>query len=459
MNMKCSAFLAPVSVSFRSSIHVPLSPRHAAVRPVLSPPTRLVCALPALPTLPALPVLPPLPTTVTTVLTAASAAATPFAIWTILLTAATLGLTSQSTRWGAALSPPLVSTITTVIFSNLNLLPPVHPIYTSVTTFIVPLAIPLLLLGADLRRVFRETGRLLTVFIVGTIATCIGTFVAWYAVPLTSLGDSAWKIAAALTARHIGGAVNYIAVADATGAPPDVVTAALTADNLVVALYFMVLLVLARNLSQPPIPKGTIPAPAQIVQPKLPQDEDVTSASAGTANVSIADAGVAVSLSAAMCSFAAFISKLLPISLGVIPVTTAIVLVAATFFRDVVRPYRRAAATVGVFFMQIFFAVAGAGGSFLLVMRRAPVIFMWCSVQLAVHLAVLMLSGIIFKFHRAEVLITSNANVGGPSTAAAMASSKNWDRLVVPALLVGVFGYSIATFVSLGLGYGVLRLL
>ena len=43
----------------------------------------------------------------------------------------------------------------------------------------------------------------------------------------------------------------------------------------------------------------------------------------------------------------------------------------------------------------------------------------------------------------------SNANVGGPTTAAAMASSKRWKSLVLPALLTGVFGYTIATFVGL----------
>ncbi len=44
--------------------------------------------------------------------------------------------------------------------------------------------------------------------------------------------DSA-QIAAALAARHIGGAVNYVAVAEATGMTPSAQAAGLAADNLV----------------------------------------------------------------------------------------------------------------------------------------------------------------------------------------------------------------------------------
>jgi uncharacterized membrane protein len=38
-----------------------------------------------------------------------------------------------------------------------------------------------------------------------TVATTIGTLVAYLLVPMRSLGQDSWKIAAALMARHIGG--------------------------------------------------------------------------------------------------------------------------------------------------------------------------------------------------------------------------------------------------------------
>ena len=42
--------------------------------------------------------------------------------------------------------------------------------------------------------------------------------------------------------------------------------------------------------------------------------------------------------------------------------------------------------------------------------------------------------------------IASNANIGGPTTAAGMAISQGWTRLVGPAMLVGVLGYVIGNY-------------
>ena len=74
---------------------------------------------------------------------------------------------------------------------------------------------PLLLLTADLARVLTCTGRVLWCFLVGAVGTPLGSVLAFAMVPLGSLGPDAWKVAAALMARHVGGAVNYVAVAGA----------------------------------------------------------------------------------------------------------------------------------------------------------------------------------------------------------------------------------------------------
>lgn len=57
----------------------------------------------------------------------------------------------------------------------------------------------------------RFAGTLLACFVIGAVGTVIGTVVAAAVVPL-GLGGDGWKIASALAARHIGGAVNYVAV-------------------------------------------------------------------------------------------------------------------------------------------------------------------------------------------------------------------------------------------------------
>ena len=60
--------------------------------------------------------------------------------------------------------------------------------------------------------------------------------------------------------------------------------------------------------------------------------------------------------------------------------------------------------------------------------------------------------GKLFGFSLEEIIIASNANVGGPTTAAAMAVSKGWTKLVAPAMLIGTLGYVLGTYAGLLVG-------
>jgi len=80
-----------------------------------------------------------------------------------------------------------------------------------------------------------------------------------------------------------------------------------------------------------------------------------------------------------------------------------------------------------------------------------PVLFIFAGLILTVHLLFLLLFGKLFQLELNELLVASNANLGGPTTAAAMAKAKNWYKLVSPAILCGTLGYTIATFVGVAL--------
>ena len=50
----------------------------------------------------------------------------------------------------------------------------------SILQMFVPLAVPLLLLDADLQKCFKSTGTLLKAFLVGSMGTLIGTIIAYF---------------------------------------------------------------------------------------------------------------------------------------------------------------------------------------------------------------------------------------------------------------------------------------
>jgi len=85
---------------------------------------------------------------------------------------------------------------------NIGLLPPKSSVYNIVLKVLVPLAIPLLLLDADLKKCIKRTGSLFKAFLIGTLGTVIGTIVAYVLVPMKGL-KGAPSIAAALCARHV----------------------------------------------------------------------------------------------------------------------------------------------------------------------------------------------------------------------------------------------------------------
>lgn len=155
---------------------------------------------------------------------------------------------AEKTTIGRTLSGVFVATLCGLLLSNVGAIPYEAAAYGVVNSYLLPLAIPLLLFSSDLKRVVADTGMLLPVFITGSLATVLSTIVAISIVPLKALGENGWKIAAALCARHIGGAINYVAVTVGLQADQAVVSAGLAADNVICALYFSVLYVLARAL-------------------------------------------------------------------------------------------------------------------------------------------------------------------------------------------------------------------
>jgi uncharacterized membrane protein len=127
--------------------------------------------------------------------------------------------------------------------------------------------------------------------------------------------------------------------------------------------------------------------------------------------------------------------------------------IGATIFPQFFKNLRSTGTAIGIIFMQMFFAASGAAGSIRLVIKSAPTLFLFSGMQVALHFCSLMSIGkLIFRLRSKELYLASNANVGGPTTAAAMATAKEWKRLTMPALLVGILGYASATPIALALG-------
>jgi uncharacterized membrane protein len=111
-------------------------------------------------------------------------------------------------------------------------------------------------------------------------------------------------------------------------------------------------------------------------------------------------------------------------SLQALPLISIMTVIGATIFPSYFGRIRASGTMLGVFFMQMFFAASGATGSIRLVLQSAPSLFLFSIVQIFAHFLMLVTIGRLFRIDMKYLLLSSNANVGGPTTAAAMAQAK-----------------------------------
>ena len=386
----------------------------------------------------------------------------PWYVWMIISFSSTLGIALEKTNFGATLSSPLVSMCFTLLLCNIGLLPTKSTVYSTVMKNLVPLAIPLLLLDADMKKCFKNTGTLLKAFLIGSVGTIIGTIVAYILVPMRNL-PSSHLIASALCSRHIGGAVNFVAVSEILKAPSDLVAASMAADNVIVALYFSFLFAISSSSKiQSKLSFAPNIYPTNQIDPLISNNSVIftnhTNNSIEIINednimsksndINLLTLSSALSLGILLYSLSYFISILLPFELSPVLLVSLFAVIVATSFPKTISKISHAGGIIGVLLMQMFFAVTGSMGHIPTVLKFAPSLFLHTFIQIFVHFIFTLFIGKQLNIPFNEIIIASNANVGGPTTAAAMASNKRWQNLVLPALLTGVFGYAIATIVG-----------
>lgn len=387
-----------------------------------------------------------------------------WALWAVLTAIAAISIwLEQKYDWAGKVTGCIIALVLAMILSNLRIIPTDAPTYDNVWGYVVPLSIPMLLFSADMNRILRDSGRMLIIYILSGLGTIAGTFLASYL--LKGFIPEIYKSAAMMVGTYTGGSINLVAMSDAFDASGELVSAAVVADNLLMVVFFMVLIIIPTMKFF--LDRYTHPVIDEIARRGISEDEATQAAKFWVPKpVSLLDMAFTVAVSFVIVAVSTmlgdFLTEVIPTgNLGLdllngflgskYMLMTTLTVILVTMFPNVFNKVG-GSQEIGTFLIHIFFAVIGVPASIMLIITESPWLLVFCGIIVFINLAVTLVAGRLFKFDIEEMMLSSNANVGGPTTATALAISKGWNKLIVPAMLCGILGYIIGNYYGILVG-------
>ena len=370
----------------------------------------------------------------------------PFAIVGALVALVALSEWLTRRTWLRHLGAALMVIVLTALVANIGVIPtygPDTPTYDAVFEYVAPLGIFWLLLLVDLRSLGRVGGPTLGLFLVGAAGTMLGVFIAHWAVDAGSaFGPYHAALSGMYTGTYIGGSVNFNAVALEYGVMQNggLYAGATAVDNAMTTLWMAACVAIPRLLA-PVWPAGRGATAAASVQ--LPVEDEIETTSVFDMSLVIA-LGIAAVL--ASDALSGVLSRLLGLKVPSIILLTTMALVLAQL-PQVKR--LRGVRLLGLFAVYLFLAVIGTlcdVKALVAIGELAPVLAAFVCIVVAVHALLILGVARFLKLDLQTACIASQANIGGGTSALALARSLGRGDLELPAILAGSVGTALGNY-------------
>lgn len=362
-----------------------------------------------------------------------------FGLLAVMLVLSALAVRLEKTRWGRQISGAGLILIFSIAVSNFGLVPQSAPLYGVIWTYLVPLAIALFLIRADIFKIVTEGGRVLIAFLAGMVGTVLGAFIAGI---LLDIGPNEAALVAVFGATYTGGSLNFVAVAEAIGFDDRTQLAAALAIDNILGVGFIVALNLAAGWTW--FHRKFAWRAASLTQ-------------AGGDQQSVEELPLSLSglfLGLAVAALSVAVSETISGWIGFPQYSLLVLTLLMTLIATVGRRFLSSVSgedIVAMIFMYLFFAIIGIGADISGMLAASPALFALVIIIFAFHLIFLLAAGKVFKLNYGELIIASLACIGGPPIAAAIAVLLRWRALIIPGILTGILGYILGNFIGLGL--------
>ena len=352
-----------------------------------------------------------------------------------------LSIYAAKTKLGKKLGAALLVILFTAVIANLELIPSASnsiDLYHVIFKYIAPISIFYLLLSINLNSIKRAGLPMISLFILGSLATTIGIIISWTLLsPEVVLGEDAKVIAGMLTGTYTGGSVNFNAVALEYEFQKNGVLYAgtIAVDNVVTAIWILITLVLPMFLSRiwkDRVEKNIIKKDKREF---LDKDIDI--------------------FSLAWLTFlgitAFFISEILGNYFPKIPSILILTTIGIALAQNKFISNLKGSHNLGLYLVYLFLAVIGAYCEFSAVYNLKEIGFMlllFTSIAVLFHGIIIILFGGFFYRDWQMIAIVSQANIGGGASAIALAETFDRKELILPAILVGTLGNALGTYLG-----------
>ena len=328
-----------------------------------------------------------------------------------------------------------------ILLSNSGLLPGDSVAYDFLMSQGVSASIILILLSVDIRSIKGAGPVMLKAFIVGALGSALGAMVMALLLH-AAIGEETWKLAGQFTGTYVGGGMNFAALGRAFDTSSDLFSAAIAADVILTAIWLLVCLaapiIISRNKQQ-----ATGSTEPEVYGSIYTLEQSLTKSNGP---MEVAEVSVLITiifgtiwLSVAFASYFSFLPEILWL--------TTLSLLAAQV------PYVKkipGGAMLGNYLLLLFLVSNGAKSVVANIISVGPGVFYFAAGTIVVHGIFLFGVGWLMKIDAGTLAVASQANVGGSSSALALASARGYSNLILPGIAVGLLGYAVGNYLGLG---------
>lgn len=346
------------------------------------------------------------------------------------------------------LGASLMAIILGAVLSNLGLVPVSSPVYDMVMGPVTSLAIAWLLLSVNLSDVKKAGPVMLRAYGLAVLGTALGAFTGTLLFAGV-FGEDSWRLAGVLTGTFTGGSLNFVSVGRAVELSDQLFAGTTAADALITGLWMGATLLLPVGLRR--------------FYPATPGEGDAGDDGRGEGDgegqrrhpfflkekVSTLDLAILFSVGIALLLGSSLLAQVVPGIPSILWLTT--LALAAGQFRAMARPM--GAFPLGTLALHFFFVVIGIFSRVSEILAVGMEVFWLTLAVVAIHGVVVYGGGRLLRLDLGSLSVASQAAVGGPSSALAVAVSRRWRSLVLPGIIVGLLGYAIGNYLGVGMAF------